>query len=49
MCKTNKEKCLSLFEPLGLGATSDESAELKLNLEGNSEQAIAEIMGCVSR
>ena len=41
--------CLLLFEPLGLGATSNESAELKLNLEENSDRAIAEIMGCIPR
>lgn len=49
MCKINKEMCLLLFEQLGLGTTFNESAEFKLNLEGDSEQASTEIMRCVPR
>lgn len=49
MRKINKEMCLLLFEPFGLGTTFNESAEFKLNLEGDSEQASTEIMRCIPR
>lgn len=49
MCKINKEMCLLLFEPPGLGTTFNESTEFKLNLEGDSEQGSTEIMRCIPR